>query len=478
MTSAPSPAIDRATALEQARRVADAVLYEGYVLYPYRASGQKNRLRWQFGVLVPRTVADGLSEQWDMATECLVESRSDLCTVSVQVRFLQIQARTVERADNAGSGRFVPTEALELPDRRIVPWEEGVAEQAGASIPLDRLLSGEQVVDFEVDGGQDVEEVREAGAVVGRLVRRRLPLTGRLRLSAERTPGPYGAIRLHAVVENVTPWPSGTADADPPDRPQAMRRSMVGTHAILTVSDGGFLSLLDPPEWARPATTACTNRNAWPVLVGNGRNDVMLASPIILYDFPQIAPESTGELYDSTEIEEILNLRTLALTDEEKREARGTDPRAEAVIDRVDDLPPEVLDRLHGAIRYLRETTSPGADFPTLDLPDAPTPDPAPWWNPEADSSVSPESDLIEVRGVLVGKGSQVYLRPGVRRSDAQDLFLDGRLATVQAVLRDVDEGDHLAVTIDGDPAAELQQAQGRFRYFRPDEVEPTEVRP
>lgn len=471
MTAAATPAVDRATALEQARRVADAVLYEGYVLYPYRASGQKNRLRWQFGVLVPRTVADDLNEQWDMATEWLVEPRNDRCTVSVQVRFLQIQARTVERAEGTDPGHFLPTEALELSDRRIVPWEEGVPEQTGASVSLDRLLSGEQVVDFQVDGGRDVEEVHEAGAVVGRLVRRRLPLTGRLRLSAQRTPGPYGAIRLRTVIDNVTPWPSDT-DAVAPDRPQAMRQSMVGTHAILTVSDGEFLSLLDPPEWARPATAACVNRNAWPVLVGDGRHDVMLASPIILYDYPQIAPESTGELYDSTEIEEILNLRTLALTDEEKREARGTDPRAEAVIDRVDDLPPEMLDRLHGAIRYLRETTSPTTS------PGEPASDPPPWWDPGTDSSVSPESDLIEVRGVLVGKGSQVYLRPGVRRTDAQDLFLDGRLATVQAVLRDVDEGDHLAVTIDGDPAAELQQAQGRFLYFRPDEVQPIEVGP
>ncbi len=81
----------------------------------------------------------------------------------------------------------------------------------------------------------------------------------------------------------------------------------------------------------------------------------MLSSPIILEDYPRVAPESPADLFDATEIDEILTLRTMALTDEEKREARATDPRAAALIDRVDNMPPEMLDRLHGAIRYLRE---------------------------------------------------------------------------------------------------------------------------
>ena len=79
----------------------------------------------------------------------------------------------------------------------------------------------------------------------------------------------------------------------------------------------------------------------------------MLSSPVILYDHPRIAAESTGDLFDSTEIDEILTLRTLALTDEEKREARATDPRAADLLDRLDGLPPEMLERMHGAIRYL-----------------------------------------------------------------------------------------------------------------------------
>jgi len=74
---------------------------------------------------------------------------------------------------------------------------------------------------------------------------------------------------------------------------------------------------------------------------------------------------------------------------------------------------------------------------------------------------------------VRVASGSRVIMRPGIRRADAQDLFLAGRAATVQAVLHDVDGDVHLAVSPDQDPAAELQRSHGRFLYFAPDEVEP-----
>ncbi len=66
-------------------------------------------------------------------------------------------------------------------------------------------------------------------------------------------------------------------------------------------------------------------------------------------------------------------------------------------------------------------------------------------------------------------------MRPGSRRADAQDLFLIGRTALVEAVLYDVDGQVHVAVTPDHDPAADLQRSHGRFLYFAPDEIEPVE---
>jgi hypothetical protein len=77
------------------------------------------------------------------------------------------------------------------------------------------------------------------------------------------------------------------------------------------------------------------------------------------------------------------------------------------------------------------------------------------------------------VAGVEVGKGTKVKLIPRVG-ADAQDMFLDGRIGTVEAVLFDVDGGHHLAVTLDDDPGSDIQRVQGRFLYFRPDEVMPT----
>jgi hypothetical protein len=192
----------------------------------------------------------------------------------------------------------------------------------------------------------------------------------------------------------------------------------------------------------------------------------MLASPIILPDHPEIAAESPGELYDGTEIDEILTLRTLALTDDEKDAARATDPRAAALLDRVESLALDgsAMGQLHGTIRRTDTGTGAGSK-------------PPPWWDPEADASVSPSTDAVLVGGQSIARGSRVTLRPGARRADAQDMFLAGRAAIVEAVLFDIEDKPYLAVSLADGPAAELAadigSAHGRFLYFTPDEVEP-----
>jgi hypothetical protein len=194
-----------------------------------------------------------------------------------------------------------------------------------------------------------------------------------------------------------------------------------------------------------------------------------------LYDHAEVAPESSGDLFDATEIDEILTLRTLALTDAEKQAARATDPRARELIDRLEGMPPEMFDRLHGAIRYLNATRPGTSIAPSPAVPEARQASTVPWWDPGSDSSVSPETDHVIVNGVAVARGSKVIMRPGTRRADAQDLFLAGRTATVEAVLYDVDDVVHVAVTPDDDPAADLQRSHGRFLYFATDEIEPIE---
>jgi len=429
------------------REVADALLYEGYVLYPYRASSGKNTNRWQFGVLMPPGyVADDPSERSRNQTEMVFEASPD-ATLRVRTRYLHAQHRT----------------GGDQPD-----WDEAVDREVDIHVPVAELSAKPREWPFAVDA-ESTESAgvhREARALAGAIV-----------IAATELPGPFGARRLRVQVENRTAGNFRSRD-------DALRSALVAAHTFCALEPGRFLSMTDPPEWAALDVTGCQNDGTWPVL-GNSPS-VLLSSPIILEDNPQIAPESAGALYDATEIDEILTLRTMTLTDAEKAEARATDPRAAAVIDQVDTLPPDHLDRLHGAVRYLRqvtgEETRPDDVAPTDGAPPQPetllTPG-TPWWDPGADRSVSPETDAIVVDGVPVARGSKVRLRPGARHTDAQDMFLAGRLATVQAVFFDVDGEQHLGVTPDDDEElAEIQRWHGRYLYFAPDEVQPVDAEP
>jgi hypothetical protein len=434
-----------------ARAVADAVLYEGYVLYPYRASARKNQLRWQFGVLVPPAhAARDRFERALMRTQVIVDPGA-AATVLVRVRCLQVQRRYLEAATGE---HFVPSEALDVDGVVWAPWDEAVEHEVDLE-PLALLPAAaahcELVVHF--DAGTDEELLRTAGGdVVGRAVRRREAVDGLVRVHTRWAEDRGPLLEVTVTVENTSRWDGAAA------RDEVMRHSLVGVHTLLALDDGEFVSLLDPPESARSAVAGCANDGAFPVLTGpEGARDLVLSSPIILYDHPAVAPESEGDFCDATEIDEILALRVLTLTDEEKAEARGTDRRAAAIIDRCDDMPAEVWARLHGAVRSLE--------------PVAAAPETLPWWDPGVDASVDPWTDTTLIGGVEVGKGTHVRLRPS-RRADAHDLFLADRVATVAGIFRDVDGSEHVAVTIDDDPATEMLEWQRRYLYFYPDEVE------
>ncbi|GAA0564386.1 hypothetical protein GCM10009546_28340 [Actinomadura livida] len=437
-----------ARSFAHARAVADAILYEGYLLYPYRRSSGKNRVRWQFGVIVPPAWADahgltdtsvaGSAEAPWQQTECLLSAPDD-AAVTCRVRFLQTQRKSVE--ERLPEGSFHPADFVNAGERMEVGFDEAVPQEFDFRIPLRDLRAGEQKFDLRAPGREDTDPILDGeGRVVGRAVRRRWPLTAVVTLSATPPAAPGGAPhRADLLRVHIANTDAATA-ADAP-RDDALCRSLLACHVLLGTDDGSFLSLLDPPEWAAAAARECVNVHTFPVLTGEpGDRHAVLSSPILLYDHPQVAPESPGDLHDATEIDEILSLRTLTLTDEEKREARGTDPRAAAILDRTESLSPEAFARLHGTIR---------------------TP------LPESDGAG------VVVAGVPVAKGSRVRLRPRTRGTDPQDRFLDGRTALVEAVMTDVDDGTHLAVTVEDDPAADLNQWYGRFRYFAPDEVEP-----
>lgn len=413
---------------ERARAVADAVLFEGYVLYPYRASSCKNQFRWTFGVLAPRTWSEaGGCEPWWMQTECLLSGGREM-RIEARLRFLQLRQRRLEIR-----GR---------PAERVAgqPWEEGDVREVEVPVELGAVWREERCLAFEVPGGLGSEPVLDdERGVVGHRVQEWWPIRGTVRVRAEPVEAPRPLVRLRIRIENRTAWRETDAR-----REAVLRASCVSTHLLIAASGGGFVSLLDPPAWAAAETASCENVRMFPVLAGpQGHDDLLLSSPIILYDHPLVAPESPGDFFDATEIDELLALRTSLLTDDEKRQARATDPRCAAIIDRVEALSPDALDRLHGAIRQLR-----GGEMTPL-VPE-PASGPVRTFTP----------------------GVRVRLCPGPRRTDAQDLLFAGCTATIEKVMQDIDGRHCYAVTIDGDPAAELHRWYGRFHYYYADEIE------
>ncbi|MFC4033502.1 hypothetical protein ACFO3J_18735 [Streptomyces polygonati] len=474
--------------LGQVRAIADAVLYEGYLLYPYRASSGKNRSRWQFGVLGPPSATPGsFAEEPGMATQVLLAPDGDQPpSVTVRLRFLQVQVREVQRRDDDGGHTRV--ESLTVDGGSVLSWEEAV--ECEINLPeMELALPYDQR--HTVPGGEDIEPLTDArGIPVGRIVRRREPLAARIRIEAAAD---EGFLRLTVSVDNEH---SGTATG----KDAAIRVSLIGSHLVLQARGARFVSLLEPPDEAAGAAARCRQRRCWPVLAGaKGTTDTVLGAPIILYDHPEVAEQSPGALFDSTEIDEILTLRVMTMTEEEKAEARATDPRAREIIDRCEAMSADDLRRLHGLLRDPHaeppDMRDPHAEPPGLsgilgpgnrpapgarpDLRDAEPPDfdtgGAPWWDPAADSQVDPGSDAVVIAGVSVSKGSLVRVHPS-RRADAQDLFFAGQVARVTGVLSDVDGGVHVALVLVDDPAADLHDWYGRYFYFAPDELEPLGV--
>ncbi len=368
--------------LETIEKVANAVLYEGYLLYPYRASSVKNRQRFNFGVLYP--------EGYDtcaMQTECLIAARANT-VLDVKLRFLVSHEQARERD--------IGVVGLTLPELAARPIRE------------------------EFDNGE-------------------------LRIEAVELDGDL--FRIGVYVKNTSLAGAGL------DRDTALTQSMISVHTILIARDGDFVSLLDPPEQFKAAAADCKNVGTWPVLVGTkGERNAMLSSPITLYDYPEIAPESPGDLFDATEIDEILSLRIMTLTEEEKKEIRAGDDRARAILDRTEQMPEEQFAKLHGALRGLRPVA--GMD-----------------WNPFADL---PSRETVRVFGIDLKKGDRVRLWPQ-KSADIMDTVLAGKTAIIEAIEEDFEGNIHFAVVVDDDPGrdlGELRQPGHRF-FFGADEVEP-----
>jgi hypothetical protein len=289
-------------------KIAAAILYEGYILYPYRPTAIKNRQRWNFGTLYPRVYAQAQrpEEPYRLVAECLVTAAE--ATLDVRLRFLQL---------------------LRRPNAPALAWDEAVertSEHTG--LLLTELIASPLSLQLQMDADLQID----------------------LTITVQMIEN--GAAKLRIEVQNASRLPSGAGAT----REEALPLSFVSAHLLLGIAQGQFVSLLDPGETYRESAAACSNQGVFPVLAGEEpERSIMLCSPIILYDYPKIAPESEGDFFDGTEMDEMLTLRVLTLTDAEKQEMQNGDPRARRILERTEALTSDAMLKAHGVIRALRD---------------------------------------------------------------------------------------------------------------------------
>jgi hypothetical protein len=350
--------------LDRVEKIAEAVLYEGYMLYPYRSSSVKNQQRWNFGVLCPQSYCERQkgSEASMMQTECLVKALPS-ARLAIKVRFLQIVRRSVgklltpellDRGQKEAEDvepAFAPVERLEVAGRVFQPWQEAIEREIASTVLDPASFPSLPPLEFVFPAAKSFEYLRdEQGHAAGVIMRESELVAGSVQFDTE--PCRDGVMKVTVRVRNLTSFEALDELLEPVVREAALMFSLVSAHTVLGIEQGEFLSLLDPPAGLEDLASQCKNIGTWPVLVGDDA-EMALSSPIILYDRPQIAPESAGNLFDSTEIDEILSLRILTLTDDEKREMRQSDDRTREILERTENMPEEQFMKLHGVLRGL-----------------------------------------------------------------------------------------------------------------------------
>jgi hypothetical protein len=373
----------------------DSLLYEGYALYPYTPGATKNSTPTPFGIAYPPVYTATLSSTFDhLELRCVLDAPPD-AVLRAEVRFLAA----------GGEGHQAQPRRVEL---------LGAMVGALAQTPAEKQAS----VAAEKDAP---------------------PLAVALSLGADELDG--GGYEVVLRIENRTLVRSGL------DRAGALARSMLSTHPVLSVTGGRFVSPLERP---------CASINTFPVLA-TASDDAVVGAAIVLPDHPQIAPESRGGLFDSTEIEEALLLHVHALSDAEREEIEAGDPAVREMVARAASATPEEIVALHGRVT-LRDpqTNEPPVEPPGLADPRA-------------------GEDVAEVQGTTFRRGGKLVIRPGPD-ADLHARMLEGRVATIERIFTAYDGKMHLGVTIDDDPGQDLMRDTGRYLFFFANEVEVIET--
>jgi hydrogenase maturation protease len=432
--------------------VVNAVLYEGYILYPYRPSSKKNcRERFTFGRVYPKDYSDsqGGVEPWSNQTQCLVQTRGAEASIEVNLRFLHPMWREVGYCPDGREAAFQPLSDLSVAGVLYQSWQEAVERNATVSVPLSQKSQPAKIVSsFSFQPRRTLEALpAEQGIPQAAIQRRQDTVQGVLEVEA--TPASGDIFKITIRVSNCTPL----NDLELGDQDAVLMRTFASTHTILRATDGEFVSLLEPPDELREFASQCKNVGTWPVLVGvpnRGQRDTMLSSPIILYDYPEVAAESSGSFFDGTEIDEILTLRVLTMTDSEKLEMRRVDEQARHILERAESVGSAELMKMHGTMRSMK----PVEDF----------------FNP-----AQPLKSVF-AKGRELGAGSRVRIHPK-KRADAIDMMLDGKTATIEAIEEDAEGLVHVALVVEDDPGKDLGLARqpGHRFFYSVEEIEPLE---
>jgi hydrogenase maturation protease len=442
----------------QVDKIADAVLYEGYVLYPYRASSRKNRSRFTFGRVYPRSysITQTEAEPFATQTECLLRRGRGEAVVDVRALFLQPISREVallaeplkelDSVPENESFRIVPE--VHVDGRLYQSWQEAAEREVQVTrASVASLRERVESASFSFPASSEVEPVRDRDGLIRAFIwRRSAQIEGIGTASSERIDD--WVYKITVTVANLT----HVERADAAGEKTILLKTFASTHMILAVSNGEFLSLLDPPPAYSSFAANCKNIGAWPVLVGektNGGAATMLSSPIILYDFPTIAPESPGPLFDGTEIDEILTLRVLTMTDEEKSEMDQLDKKTHGILERTELLSKEQLLGMHGEMRKM-------ASFD------------------HGFFAANTRPKIVTVQGTELQVGDRVIIRPK-GRADVMDIALEGKIAVIESIEQDAEDRVYLALVLDEDPGRDLGLARqpGHRFFYGVNEVEP-----
>jgi hypothetical protein len=445
------------TSLDQ---IVNAVLYEGYILYPYRASSQKNqRERFTFGRVYPKVYSENQNgaEPFSMQTECLLLIKNDPPKLKIALGFLQPMKReigalekVVSRLPENGEPKFQIVPQLEVNGKIFQAWTEAVERKI--SVSMKSVSSPKHIpVKFKFEASRNLEPILNGdGNVAGIILRRQELLEGNVEVQIQTLRN--NLFKVSVRVSNLSLVE--TADLEIPEN--VLQRTFASTHIVLEIENGEFVSLLETPPELKNFADDCKNIGVWPVLVGGeseSERDTMLASSIILYDYPQIAPESAGDFFDGTEMDEMLTLRVLTMTDAEKSEMH-VDDFSRRILERTHTLDAESFLKLHGV---MREVNPPRAgNFSSEE-----------FFNP-----VKPVKSVL-INGTEVKAGDRVSISPK-RRADAMDLMLAGKIAVVEAIEQDAEDKIHFALVLEDDPGRDLgfaRQSGHRF-FYGADEVE------